>query len=28
MFAEGGDKGHRVMCKVLTWTKKVPREVA
>lgn len=27
MFAEGGDKGHRVMCKVLTWTKKVPREV-
>ncbi|MFN8196080.1 MAG: CoA-binding protein [Nocardioidaceae bacterium] len=27
MFADNADGGHRFMCKVLTWTKKVPKQV-
>jgi hypothetical protein len=27
MFAPAGDKGHKFMCRVLTWTGKVPRTV-
>ncbi len=27
MFSEAGDRGHKLMCRVLTWTGKVPRIV-
>lgn len=27
MFAANADAGHKMMCRVLTWTKKVPRSV-